>query len=88
MESGRVKNAAFFFTSNIGSENRTAYVYCNTKTGEIFVRAGCWFSNLPDFIERVKNVHGGTQHETDYLAFAEFAKARFERYKTKTENEA
>ena len=85
LECERVKNAAFFFASNIGSENRTAYAYCNTKTGEIFVRAGCWFSDLPAFIERVKSVHGGTQHETDYLAFAEFAKARFARYLPKEE---
>ena len=83
LECKRVKNAVFFFASNIGSENRTAYAYCDTKTGEIFVRAGCWFSDLPAFIERVKSVHGGTQHENDYLAFAEFAKARFARYQTK-----
>ena len=80
MEGGRVQNAVFFFASNIGRENRTAYAFCNTKTGEIFVRAGCWFSNLTAFIERVKSVHGGTQHEIDYLAFVEFAKARFARY--------
>ena len=85
LESERVQNATFFFASNIGSENRTAYAYCNMKTGEIFVRAGCWFSDLPAFIERVKSVHGGTQHETDYLAFAEFAKARFARYQPKEE---
>ena len=81
LEKDRVENAVFFFASNIGSENRTAYAYCNTKTGEIFIRAGCWFSDLPAFIERVKSIHGGTQHETDYLAFAEFAKARFAQYK-------
>lgn len=81
MESGRVQNAAFFFVSNIGSENRTAYAYCNAKTGDIYVRAGCWFSGLDDFIKRVRDVHGGTQHETDYLAFAEFARARFAWYK-------
>lgn len=38
-----------------------------------------------DAIERVKSVHGGTQHEIDYLAFAEFAKARFARYMPKEE---
>lgn len=83
LEAGRVDNSAFFFASNIGSENRTAYAYCNTETGEIFVRAGCWFSDLTAFIERVKSVHGGTQHEVDYLAFAEFAKVRFARYQAK-----
>lgn len=38
MEGGRIQNAAFFFGSNIGSENRTAYAYCNTRTGGVLVR--------------------------------------------------
>lgn len=80
LECGRVKNAAFFTCSQIGRENRTAYAYCDTQTGEISIRAGCWFGGLDEFIERVKAVHGGTQHETDYLAFADFARARFARY--------
>jgi hypothetical protein len=80
LENGRVEHAAYFKVSNIGSKNRTAYAFCNTKTGEIFIRAGCWFSDAPAFIERVKSVHGGTQHEVDYLAFVKFAKARFARY--------
>lgn len=79
-ENEKVKNAVMFFVSNIGSRNGSAYAFCNTKTGEIFVRAGCWFSELDEFVERVKKVHAGTQHEMDYLAFVEFAKARFARY--------
>lgn len=42
--------------------------------------AGCWFGGLDDFVERVREVHGGTRHEADYLAFAAFARARFARY--------
>ena len=80
MENGRVHNATYFFVSNIGCENRTAYAYCDRDSGEIFIRAGCWFSGIEDFIQRVKDVHHGTQHETDYLAFAAFAKARFAQY--------
>ena len=80
LESGCVHNATYFFVSNIGSENRTAYAYCDRDSGEIFIRAGCWFSGIDDFIQRVRDVHGGTQHETDYLAFAEFAKMRFAQY--------
>ena len=85
MEAGRVQNAAFFFASNIGSENRTAYAYCDTKMGEMFVRAGCWFGDIDAFEQRVRNVHAGTHHETDYLAFAQFARARFARYGEKME---
>lgn len=80
MEGGRIQNATFFFVSNIGSENRTAYAYCDVKTGEIFVRAGCWFGGVDAFEQRVRYVHAGTHHETDYLAFAQFARARFARY--------
>ena len=80
MEAGRIQNAAFFFASNIGSENRTAYAYCDTQTGEMFIRAGCWFGNIDAFEQRVRDVHAGTHHETDYLAFAQFARARFARY--------
>ena len=80
MENGRIHNATYFFVSNIGSENRTAYAYCDRDSGEVFIRAGCWFSGIEDFIQRVQDVHQGTQHETDYLAFAAFAKARFAQY--------
>lgn len=84
MEGGRVQNAAYFIVTNIGSRNRSAYAYCNTATGDIYVRAGCWFGGLDDFVERVHEVHAGTQYETDYIAFVEFARARFGRYKNDT----
>lgn len=80
MEGGRVSNATYYIVTNIGSRNDDAYAYCNTATGEIYVRAGCWFSGIDEFIARVHEVHAGTQHETDYIAFTEFARARFGRY--------
>lgn len=80
MEGGRVSNATYFIVTNIGSSNDSAYAYCNTATGEIYVRAGCWFGGIDEFIKRVHDVHAGTQHETDYTAFAAFARARFGRY--------
>lgn len=73
-ESGRVKNGVYLTCGNIGSENRTAYFYAD-KTGRFFVRAGCWFSDMDEFITRVKSVHGGTVYETQYLAACEYAKA-------------
>lgn len=81
LESDRVHNATHFKVSNIGSRNGSAYCYCDTYTGEIYVRAGCWFSGIDDFTKRVHKVHAGTQHEVDYLAMVEFAQARFARYK-------
>lgn len=88
LESGRVCNATYFKASNIGSRNDSAYAYCDTQSGDIYVRAGCWFSGIDAFEERVKSIHGGTQHEVDYLAFAAFARARFARYAKKEEGEA
>lgn len=81
LENGKVQNATFFKTSNIGSRNDATYCYCNTVTGNVYVRSGCWFSGVDDFVKRVHKVHAGTQHEKDYMALVEFAKARFELYK-------
>ena len=80
MEGGRVPNATYYIVTNIGSRNDDAYAYCDTATGDIYVRAGCWFGGIDEFIARVHDVHAGTQHETDYIALAEFARARFRRY--------
>ena len=80
LEGGRVPNAVYYIVTNIGSRNDDAYAYCNTATGEIYVRAACWFGGIDEFVARVHEVHAGTQHETDYIAFAEFARARFGRY--------
>lgn len=80
LEGGLVSNATYFIVTNIGSRNDDAYAYCDTVTGEIYVRAGCWFGGIDEFVERVHEVHAGTQHETDYIAFAAFARARFGRY--------
>ena len=39
------------------------------------MRAGCFFGSLDAFIERVKEVHGGTKHEKDYMLAVELAKS-------------
>lgn len=80
LEGGRVRNAAYFFAGPIGSEGRTAYAYCDRNTGAISIRACCWFGDIDAFEQRVRKVHRGTAHETDYLSFAAFARARFARY--------
>lgn len=59
---------------NIGREHRTAYFYID-KDGAIFVRAGCWFSGMEDFKVRVKDVHGGTIYEAQYMAACNYAEA-------------
>ena len=71
-ENGAVKNGRYVAVDRIGSENRKAYFYIN-ENGNMFVRAGCWFSGMQAFKERVKEVHAGTIHEKTYLAACELA---------------
>ena len=73
-EGGAVKNGTFVKIGRIGSEMRDAYFFID-ENGKLFVRAGCWFSDMDSFIERVHRVHGGTRHERQYLAACEYAKA-------------
>ena len=71
-ENGAVKNGRYVAVDRIGSENRKAYFYVD-ENGNMFVRAGCWFSDMAAFRERVKEVHAGTIHEKTYLAACELA---------------
>ena len=73
-EGGAVRNGRYVKVGQIGSENREAYFFID-ENGKFFVRAGCWFSDMEKFIERVKGVHGGTQFENQYLAACEYARA-------------
>ena len=70
-ENGAVKNGRYVAVDRIGSANRKAYFFMD-EDGEMFVRAGCWFSDMAAFRERVKKVHAGTIHEKTYLAACDF----------------
>lgn len=72
-ENGKVKNGTYFACDRIGSERRKTYFF-RDGDGEMYVRAGCWFSSLDAFVERVKQAHGGTKYEKEYLAAVELAK--------------
>ena len=71
-ENGAVKNGRYVAVDRIGSKNRKAYFYID-ENGNMFVRAGCWFSDMQAFKERVKKVHAGTIQEKTYLAACELA---------------
>ena len=71
-ENGAVKNGRYVAVDRIGSANRKAYFFMD-EDGKMFVRAGCWFSDMATFRERVKEVHAGTIHEKTYLAACDFA---------------
>lgn len=66
-EGGRVSGGRYVAIDRIGSEKRKTYFFAD-RDGNIFVRAGCWFSDLSAFKERVRDVHAGTRHEKEYLA--------------------
>ena len=71
-ENGAVKNGRYVAVDRIGSVNRKAYFFMD-EDGKMFVRAGCWFSDMATFRERVKEVHAGTIHEKTYLAACDLA---------------
>ena len=77
-EDERVKSGEYFACDRIGSERRKTYFF-RDGDGNMFVRAGCWFSPLYEFVERVKEAHGGTKYEKEYLAAVELAKIVLER---------
>lgn len=61
---------------NIGSrKSRTLFFKINKG---VFIQCGCFFGDLEQFVEKVKETHQGNKHERDYLALVEFIKVRFE----------
>lgn len=71
-ERGRVSDGRYMAVDRIGSEKRKTYFFAD-RDGNIFVRAGFWFSDLSAFKERVRDVHKGTRHEKEYLAACDLA---------------
>ena len=67
-----MKNGHYVAVDRIGSACRKTYFYIDAN-GDMFVRDGCWFSDMAAFKERVKKVHAGTIHEKTYLAACELA---------------
>ena len=63
---------------NIGSRLGYTTIY-NTDNG-IYVRCGCFFGNIDEFVKKVEETHKGTQHERDYKALIDFAKVKFSKY--------
>ena len=76
-ENNRIKNGKYFACDRIGSEKRKTYFFMD-ETGKMFVRAGCFFGTLTEFIAQVKEVHAGTKFEKEYLMACELAKVVLE----------
>ena len=56
----------------VGSEKRKTYFFKGDNG--CFVRAGCFFGTFDEFAAKVKETHGGTKFEREYLAALELAK--------------
>ena len=58
---------------NIGSRNSTT-TFFRSKDNHIYVSCGCFYGNIKEFEEKVKNTHKGNKHEEIYLKVIELAK--------------
>ena len=65
-------NGTYFACDGIGSERRKTYFFKGDNG--TFVRAGCFFGTLDEFVAKVKERHAGTKFEREYLAAVELAK--------------
>ena len=61
-----------------GTARRCTYFFLLTDD-RIYVRCGCFAGYEEEFIEKVKETHGGTIYEKQYLLALEFAKSTFEK---------
>lgn len=72
-ENGNVKNGHYVAVDRIGNTNQKVYFYID-ENGNMFVRAGCWFTDMATFKGWVKKVHVvGTTHEKIYMAACDLA---------------
>ncbi len=72
-ENNKVIDGTFITIGGIGSENRKSYFFID-KTGNCFVRCGCFFGTEKEFIEKVKETHENTIHAQIYLKSIAYAK--------------
>ena len=71
----KIKDKGILLIGNIGSRCDCTTIY-NTDKG-IYVKCGCFFGTIDEFVAKVKETHKGNEHERDYLAMVEFAKIKF-----------
>ena len=69
------KIGAIFWIEAIGSRNgTTTFFQCKDK--KIRVSCGCFFGDLEEFAEKVKETHGDNEYGRVYMLAIEMAKAR------------
>ena len=68
-----MKDGRYFACDRIGSEDRKTYFFVDGEN-KMFVRAGCFFGTLDEFVAQVKEKHSGTKYERQYLSAVDLAK--------------
>ena len=74
-------NADYATVHGFGSEYRTTTFY-KTKNGEIGVKCGCFYGNLKEFREKVKETHGDSKKAEEYLLIAKAMESRLSEEET------
>ena len=69
------KIGAIFWIGAIGSRNDTT-TFFRCKDKKIRVSCGCFFGDLDEFAEKVKETHGDNEYGRVYMLAIEMAKAR------------
>ena len=73
----QVKIKDYLAIQRLGSVNRQTIIF-KTET-ETMIRCGCFYGNIEQFRQRVKETHKDNQYAREYLAMLDFVKVRFER---------
>ena len=68
----------------IGHRNDTT-TFFRSKDNEIMVVCGCFYGDIGEFTEKVKQTHGDSKHARAYLTAIELAKTQIELSDEKTE---
>ena len=69
-------NADYSYAHGFGSVNRTT-TFFRLKDGGVGVRCGCFYGNLDEFREKVRETHKDTKKAREYLMLADLMELRF-----------
>ena len=67
----------FMVVIGLGSQNRQTIIF-DTNIG-IVLQCGCFYGTEKDFKKQVREVHGGTNYQKEYMEMLKLAKIRFSR---------
>ena len=70
-------NADYICFRGFSGEGKNTSMF-KTRNGEIYVNCGCFKGSLKEFSEKVKEMHGNSKYEKEYLACIKVAKIHFE----------